>query len=149
VIDEIDCHLPIKSARGLPFTFFEFNTTNFSHRTPLIGMTMTRTHYMTIGLLLVLIGIQLYAIETYVLTSQASEFLDQRDTSAENQPANQLARQQPFQSPFYSASYAPSTGIGTANQPPKTITPPRWLCWPIGFLGSVLALHGLAMRKSS
>lgn len=107
---------------------------------------MTRTHYMTMGLVLIFIGIQLYSIDTYVLTSEATEFIQERLGSEENE-SNDAMQQSAYQQPFFQASYS-TAQTQTATQPAKEITPPRWLCWPIGFLGSVLTLHGLAMRRN-
>lgn len=104
---------------------------------------------MTIGLLLIFVGIQLYMIETYVLTSAATEFLNDRDGTGQEQPTESIAQQQQsYRSPFFQTSYPNDSGNSSIPGNSKTISPPRWLCWPIGFLGCVLALHGLAMRKS-
>lgn len=118
--------------------------------------TMRRTSIMTLGFVLIFIGIQLNLVETYVLTPRFSNFL--MEGSAQSQPmANSNAQNQnytSYNSPYYQASFpngsssinqqkSQLTGLGT----PKTVSPPSWLCWPILFLGTVVFLHGFSVRR--
>lgn len=106
---------------------------------------------MTVGLLLVFVGIQLYFVETYVLTPQATKIVGQKlgdTTNQAYQGANDF-----YNNPngFYqNAGYTQdgfsnnSFGQNVAGSG-KRLSPPRWICWPIFFLGAVFFLHALAL----
>jgi hypothetical protein len=177
---------------------------------------------MTIGFLLVLLGIKFHLVESYLLTPRATKFWNSRigggggsNTPVQdgfNNSVNQLTNAArsgydqtrngfnavggfnggnfnnnsytpmssnpynpyskgymnnsqygaPNNSLFQNASYqnpvaqnrngfAPQAiASGYSNQmigPQKQVTTPKWLGWPILFLGAVLILQGLAMRR--
>ena len=124
---------------------------------------MGRIHFMTIGLLLVLVGIQFYMIRTYVLTNDATRFLSSKmgnvdggATTGLNQPSafNAGARSSFGNSVFSNSSYrsnamanARDTAIRITGYQ-KQITPPSWLKWATMFLGAVLFLHGAAIPRN-
>lgn len=119
---------------------------------------MSRTSVMTIGFLLIFLGIQLNTVESFVLTPQATRFWNDRivDPASELVTESESARpwQQSgiLQSPFSQASWSsrtPATGLFGANtgQAAKALTHPSWICWPVFFAGTVFFLHGLSMRK--
>ena len=113
---------------------------------------------MTLGIVLIFIGIQLNLVETYVLTPRFSNLLTENVSQFEAQPGTrsitQNANNSAYNSPYYQASYprvfakrqpisvAPN-GMGV----PKTVSTPTWLCWPVLFLGTVVFLHGLSVRR--
>ncbi len=113
---------------------------------------MNRVQFMTLGLVLVFIGTQLYFVDTYVLTHKASKLAGQSASKTYDQAAgaaqnfynqngyqNQSGTFQPYMQTGYSNSLADSM------LPRKRITPPKWICWPIFFLGAVFFLHGIAL----
>lgn len=112
-----------------------------------LGYAMSRTSIMTIGFLLILIGIKLSLVESYVLSQSATKFWMERveDPSVAVQnnlnPYGQAAQ---FPSLFQQASF----GAAAPAMPQKTVTPPKWACWPTIFFGFVLLLHGISMRRA-
>ncbi len=121
---------------------------------------MSRISVMTIGFLLIFIGIQLNMVESFQLTHQATRFWNEKivdpasELVSDGNYAQQAAWQQPspYQSPYFQASYAsPVAGIpnqsGNVAGGEKTLTHPSWICWPVFFAGTVFFLHGLSMRQ--
>jgi hypothetical protein len=113
---------------------------------------------MTLGFVLIFVGIQLNLVETYVLTPRVSSFLSEHASSNPTDLANNdglLGNNSSYNSPYYQASYPNGSGLlnrGNVAAPaifgrPKTITPPSWICWPVLFLGTVVFLHGFSMRR--
>lgn len=92
---------------------------------------MSGRSFFTIGLILVLTGVQLRAVETFVLNRPASEFI-------EKQKRNSAIRDESI----YSTSYVPT--IGTA--PKKHLTHPRWIGLAFISVGAVFLLQGLSRR---
>lgn len=109
---------------------------------------MSRTSIMTIGFLLIMMGIKLNLIESYVLSPSATRFWMERieDPTVAMQagynPYGQTTA--PVPSLFQQASF----GLSNPALPQKTLTPPQWLCWPTFFFGFVLLLHGASLRGS-
>ena len=97
-------------------------------------MELNRNHYLLIGVLALLLGLQFRAVDTFVLNESSTQFLAKQ--SARTEPANIW-----------------SLPISLAAQGPvaiqrKKIKPPRWLAWTFMTAGVVLILHSLAMKKS-
>jgi hypothetical protein len=91
------------------------------------------------GLVVLLLGLQLRTVESYVLTPKASRFVEEKLSSDQL-----LSTDDPFGS-YQSRSYdslSPSAGPIT----PKRVTPPRWLGWAMISLGAILVLHGLTTK---
>lgn len=117
---------------------------------------MSRISTMTIGFLMIFIGLQLNFVQTYVLTPKATQFWAERFETPES-PANSNG----YQTQNYNSVYAPSTrpfsngpfqNAGYSTLTPryikaKEITPSDWLCWPVIFLGAVFVLHGAAVHR--
>ena len=129
---------------------------------------MRRTSVMTMGFVLIFIGIQLNLVETYVLTPRFSSFLSEHASPSQspgfangtinpNSGFDPTVAQNSIQnSPFYQASYPGPPGNTALNglnrtapnfAAPKVVSPPNWLCWPILFLGTVVFLHGFSMSR--
>jgi hypothetical protein len=92
-------------------------------------MELTRNHYFVIGVVLILFGIQVRMVDTYVLNQAASDRLIPK-------PQRTLANDL-------------SLTTFMANNTPirKTITPKPWHGWLVLSAGAVLTLHALAMPK--
>jgi hypothetical protein len=103
-------------------------------------ISMGRYRLMTIGFVLVLIGIQLYCVRSYSLTPQAAGFVQQRIMEVDQATSTETAR------PFFNTSFANSFGGGSVA-PSRDLTPPSWLKWAALFAGSVLILQGAALPK--
>jgi hypothetical protein len=96
-------------------------------------MELNRNHYLLIGVLALLLGLQFRAVDTFVLNEASTQFLAQQ--SARTEPAN-----------IWSLPIALSAQTPIANQR-KKVKPPRWLSWTLMTAGVVLILHSLAMKK--
>jgi len=116
---------------------------------------MSRTSLITMGFLLIFLGIQLNVVKSFTMTPRISNFLS--DNFAGNPDGLNVpspvsspqsdANRQNYNSPYYQASYgnnatqfqrAPAIGIGN-----RTVNPPQWICWPVLFFGAVLLLQGI------
>lgn len=170
------------------------NRTILSHTIYATEKTMSRYTTMTLGFLLVFLGIKFHMVETYFLSSKATQFWMERiadpastpaengynsinqivDRYAPNQIRGQYNNNQPynpysngsvgssgfgsqnssvFQSASYQTPYQPAPAMNQAAGangfwPQKQISTPRWLGWPVLFLGAVFVLHGASMRRS-
>lgn len=111
---------------------------------------------MTLGFVLIFVGIQLNLVDTYVLTPRVSSFLSEQAAPVVQPQAVAVpqlnAANTNYNSPYYQASYsnAVSAANSHSNGPqfltgPKVLATPSWLCWPVLFLGTVVFLHGLSM----
>ena len=106
---------------------------------------------MTLGFVLIFLGIQFALVDSYLLTPRIVNFLSDEGQFAQVIPPPQAAQNQFQQSPFSQVGYqgpdslsATLTGAPTAQ---RTITPPRWLCWPLFFLGTVVLIHGISKPR--
>jgi hypothetical protein len=93
-------------------------------------MDLNRNQFFFIGLLVLLIGLQVRYVSSYVLTPEATQFLAERTGNSSTATAS-----------IFSA--AGGLGMG----PRKVLTPPEWLPWCLISVGSVLCLHSLAMPR--
>jgi len=109
---------------------------------------MRRIKMMTIGFVLVMMGVQLNLVDSYELTPRFSNFLSEQGGQTNVQPMN--ANYNPNNPLYQRASYPnPVANYPTAAASPaplKVIQHPRWLCWPVLFCGAVLVLQGF-IRK--
>jgi hypothetical protein len=119
---------------------------------------MSRTATMATGFFLILAGIQLHMVESFTLTPRMSHFLNDTFSQQDHSLAPNIATsgdfsspRQNYNSPYYQASYSqPGGNQRLASRPvatirssgQDTITPPRWFCWPVLFLGAFLLLQG-------
>ena len=136
---------------------------------------MSKLSSMTIGLVLIFVGLQLMMVKSYTLSPTGTRFMQQEMQTESPQPnnggglftgifrssgQNNNASQAGQSWPYYRASSASTSATGvpayqastsqTNNQwvgQTKKLAPPRWLAWPPLFLGIVLFLHGIALRQ--
>jgi len=90
-----------------------------------------RNQFFISGLILLLLGLQIRAVETFVLNEKASRFLAERFTPA---VADGDGTVRPF---------VPALG----PTPRRTVRPPVWLGYALMSIGAVLILHSLAMKR--
>ena len=90
-------------------------------------MELNRNHYFLVGVVVLLLGIQLRMVDSYVLTEQFTRTLNARNEHG--------GLMNPM--PMIQNATAPSQ---------KVIKPPESLGWALISVGSVLILHALAMR---
>lgn len=113
------------------------------------SMLMRRTSTMTLGFVLIFLGIQLAVVDSYLLTPRITHFLSQQESDAA-QPAivsNPIQRNPYRQVAFQPlGSQRPVPGYeGAVTQ--QRVTPPKWLCWPVLFCGTVVLLQGATMKR--
>jgi hypothetical protein len=87
-------------------------------------MEFTRNHYFLIGIVVLLLGIQLRLVDSFVLNEKSTRFITAQSTSG-------LGGK-----PIFASIAAPH----------KVLRPPEWLGWSLMSIGSVLILHSLAMK---
>lgn len=92
-------------------------------------MELNRNQYFFLGVVILLVGLQLRLVASYILTPDATRFLAERSQKSST-----------------SATLISFTSDMGAL-PNKVINPPEWLGWCIVSVGSVLVLHSLAMKK--
>jgi hypothetical protein len=93
-------------------------------------MDLNRNQFFFLGLVVVLIGLQVRFVSSYVLNPKATKFLAERTG----------------QSSGTNASFFALTS-GTDAAPRKVLQPPEWLGWCLMSVGAVLVLHSLALQK--
>ncbi len=94
-------------------------------------MEVNRNQYFLAGMLLLLLGIQFRAVDSYVLTPQVTQILAERT-------GHPLA-----------AVNAASAAVTPDGKPmaKKTVRPPDWLGWCLLSAGSVLALVSFSLKR--
>jgi hypothetical protein len=96
-------------------------------------MELNRNQFLLIGLVIVLLGVQLRAVEAYVLNETSTKFLARQKVKAEEKTIWN-----------WPTSLA---GEGSIPISKKRIEPPRWIAWALLCVGGVLVLHSFAMPK--
>lgn len=89
-------------------------------------MEINRNQYFMMGLVVLMFGLQLRYLSSYVLNEKTTAFLAERIGNSGG-----------------AAKLMPANGPGVK----KRITPPEWSGWATLSLGSILVLHSLAMRR--
>jgi protein-S-isoprenylcysteine O-methyltransferase Ste14 len=87
---------------------------------------LNRNHYFMAGIFLLLLGMQLRAVESYVLNEHVTAYIAKQAGQASGR-----------------TQYLPAVG----PQPRKTIRHPEWLGFALISVGAVLVLHALALGK--
>ena len=94
-------------------------------------MDLNRNQFFFLGLVVLLIGVQVRFVSSYVLNPKATKFLAERTGQS---------------SSTTTASFFAMTS-GTDAAPRKILQPPEWLGWCLMSVGAVLVLHSLALQK--
>jgi hypothetical protein len=97
-------------------------------------MDVNRNQIFLGGLVVLLLGIQLRLVDSYVLNERATQFLAQR--------MQQLNGNQPASASDFSTTFAAQSPIGH-----KRIDVPPWLGYSLLSIGGVLVLYSLALKK--
>ncbi|HUG68530.1 MAG TPA: hypothetical protein VMM76_12325 [Pirellulaceae bacterium] len=95
-------------------------------------MELNRNHYLGIGLVVLLLGLQFRFVDSFQLTEDTTRFLAKRfkkETAVSQSPL--------------------ATIFGQANPVAmrKTVRPPKWIGWSMISIGGVLVVQSLGMRK--
>ena len=112
-------------------------------------MLMRRTSTMTLGFVLIFLGIQLTIVDSYLLTPRITHFLSQQESGGVDSTlvANQQQINYPFRQVSYQNGQVPFVPGYQGAVTQQRVTPPKWLCWPVLFCGTVILLHGAAMKR--
>ena len=97
-------------------------------------MDVNRNQIFLGGLVVLLLGIQLRIVDSYVLNERATQFLAQR--------MQQLNGNQPASANDLSTMFAAQAPIGN-----KRIDVPPWIGYSLLSIGGVLVLYSLALKK--
>jgi hypothetical protein len=92
------------------------------------------------GSLLLLIGIQLRMVDSFVLTPKATQFVEDKMQGSGFSGANLASRR---------ASYEHNSLLLSAGpRPTKSVRPPRWLGLAALSVGAIFVFHGLTIRNA-
>jgi len=94
-------------------------------------MDLNRNQFFFLGIMVLLVGLQLRCVETYVLNQEATEFLAKRTGDSATTTSTSLL------------SISPGQSAG----PRRVIHPPDWFAWCLISVGAVFVLHSLAMKR--
>jgi len=100
-------------------------------------MEFNRNQFFFLGTLVLLLGVQVRMVDTYVLSPETTRFLAQRTGNANLASASQSPG-------VFAAANAPASASIR-----KSVRPPEWLGWCLLSIGAVLVLHSLAMPRPS
>ncbi len=94
-------------------------------------MEFDRNRYFTLGIIVLMLGVQFRMVESFVL----------------NEPSTRALAK--FSQQTELANADPTTEFILENHPSpkKTIRPPRWLGWIMLTSGAVICLHAFALPK--
>ncbi len=92
-------------------------------------MELNRNHYIVIGVVLILLGIQVKMVESVVLNETISQRLIPKGQRTLTSDLTSFAQ------------------MATPGPTRKTITPPPWAGWLVISAGAVLTLHAVTMPK--
>ena len=90
-------------------------------------MEFNRNHFFMLGIIILLLGIQLRVVDSYVLNEKTTRF---------------LAKNAPGQSSL-NATLVDMPGPVVR----KVVRPQEWMGWCLISVGSVLILHSLALKR--
>ena len=95
-------------------------------------MELNRNHYLGIGLIVLLLGLQFRFVDSFQLTEDTTKFLAKRlkkETVVTQNPLAVIFRQ------------------ANPEAVKKTIHPPKWIGWSMISVGAVLVIQSLGMKK--
>ena len=95
-------------------------------------MELNRNHYLGIGMILLLLGLQFRYVDSFQLTDTTTKFL------AKRMKKETAVAQSPLAAIF---------GPAKPDTVRKTVRPPKWLGWSLMSIGAVLVIQSLGMRR--
>jgi hypothetical protein len=102
-------------------------------------MELNRNHYFMIGIVLLLLGLQIRLVDSYLLTEGASEIVVKHMRKVKQ------AQQQQQTPPSLFMQAPPTPAVMAPKQ--QRISVPQWIGWACISAGGVLVLHSLAMKR--
>lgn len=95
-------------------------------------MELNRNHYLGIGMILLLLGLQFRFVDSFQLTEATTKAL------AKRMKKDSVVMQGPLATIF---------GQTNPDAVRKTVHPPKWIGWALISIGGVLVFQSLGMRK--
>ena len=92
-------------------------------------MDFRRYQWLTIGVIVFLLGLQIRMIDSYTLNPKSAQFMAEKFGKTTIQ----------------STSFFRPMSMTTYHS--RTIRPPQWLGWVLMSVGAVLTFHSLAVRR--
>jgi hypothetical protein len=93
-----------------------------------------------IGIVLLLLGLQIRLVDSYLLTEEATEIV-----AKHMKKAKQVQQQQQPNPPSLFMQAPPAPAVMAPKQ--QKVTVPQWVGWACISAGGVLVLHSLAMKR--
>jgi len=103
-------------------------------------MELNRNHYFMIGIVLLLLGLQIRLVDSYLLTEEATKIV-----AKHMKKVKEVQQQQPQNPPSLFMQAPPTPAVMAPKQ--QKISVPQWIGWACISAGGVLVLHSLAMRR--
>ena len=97
-------------------------------------MEINRNQYFMVGIIILVLGLQIRAVDSLVLTPKAGHFIATR-MNKNKSVASAMVTDLVLQAP------------ASLTRSKRTVHPPEWLGWALISIGSVLVLHSLALRR--
>ena len=91
---------------------------------------MNRNYYFVVGMVILLLGLQFRAVESFTLNEKTSHFISTKLKKGITADPN---------------STPPTLAVSSPTV--RTVQPPRWIGFALLSVGGVLVLHSFAMRK--
>lgn len=95
-------------------------------------MELNRNHYLGIGLIVLLLGLQFRYVDSFQLTEDTTKFLAKRLKKETVVTQNPLA-----------VLFGQTNPVAVK----KTVRPPKWLGWSMISIGAVLVIQSLGMKR--
>ena len=108
---------------------------------------MHRTTTIAVGFFLIFVGIQLNVVERYTLTPRAANFISTNGAGLSVSERPVETANAAYDSPYYQASFQPTQTVSTVAPVSRELRTPHWLCWPVLFLGAVILINGVTLRR--
>jgi len=102
-------------------------------------MDINRNHFMMIGVVLLIMGVQFRSVDAFVIKQSTSQFVAKRLKGKPKTPSMQMAA--PMEQSAVENGWIPESR--------RTLRLPRWLGLALISVGAVLILNSLVMRKPS
>jgi hypothetical protein len=95
-------------------------------------LEVNRNHYLIVGVILFLLGLQFRYVQSFTLTEDSARFIQKGLGNTGTSTPDPVTA---------------FIGTAGATEPRRTMQPPRWLGFSLISIGVVLTLQSLALKK--